>query len=177
MENVPPTLSGLRAMVQGEFRLVVAGEIWHDVHLAIHGDDLAYVALTRWPGSPAAQSISTGVLSQDVMQEIPALVKYTPEDDRVNGQPPGDDPVWLVVSLPGGREVRLFRNFNTQRPSSFTRTLPDLLSSILEGGVTLMARLDDPGGDDLTARWDFGDGISWTKRHPNGPGGDVPGAP
>jgi len=179
IENVPPTISELRAMVQGDFRLMVAGEKWHDVRLTIRGggEDLASVALTRWPGSPAAQSASTGMLLLDLLQETSVLLVYTPEDDRVNGQPAGDNPVWLVVSFPNGREVRLLHNFNTQRPSSFTWTLPDLLPSFPEAGVTLTARLHDAGSDDLMARWDFGDGTSGTERYPNGPGGDLPSDP
>ncbi|MEK6987415.1 MAG: PKD domain-containing protein, partial [Candidatus Thermoplasmatota archaeon] len=113
-------------------------------------------------------------LVMNLSRGISASVDYTPLDNKVNGQPNGDSPAWLLVTFPGGRAVRLFHDFNTQHESTWSWSFANLLPLFLQEGVTFQARLHDPGADGLTAHWDFGDGTNRTQLYPNGPPSESP---
>ncbi len=176
--NVPPAILGLSASsgAQAAFRLVVAGEKYHDVtlHLFANGTDLADLRVVRMPGDPNEQSASTGLLSLNLSHPVVATVLYTPSDDPVNGQPNGANPAWLVVTLANGTSLRWSHTFNVQHKGTWNWTLSDLRPSLAATGTTLRAHLFDPGADTLTAVWDFGDGSTLTQVFPNGPAGDTP---
>ncbi|MEK6851951.1 MAG: PKD domain-containing protein, partial [Candidatus Thermoplasmatota archaeon] len=85
-------------------------------------------------------------------------VYYTPWDDPVNGQPNGANPVWVILLMPDGSEVRLHHTFNVQHPSTWTWTLDDLRPYVVGQDITFEATARDVGSDDLTFAYDFGDG-------------------
>ncbi len=176
--NVPPAIQSLTASASGgaDFRLIVAGEKFHDVafHLVANGTTLASLRVVRHPGDPMKQSADTGMRILDLTKPVLVTALYTPLDDPVNGQPNGDSPAWLVITMENGTSVRLFHDFNVQHKASWNWSLGDLRGSVLPEGVVLHAHLFDPGADGLTAHWDFGDGTSATQVYPNGPANDAP---
>lgn len=162
ISNRAPEILALTAIAETSFRLEVAGERWHDLELTIKaGDDvLANVGVTREPGSPSAQAATTEAIEVPMDGSLAATIVYTPNDDRRNGDPAGDNPAWLVVVLADLTEVRYGHNFNTQRPSTWTWTLQDLGPTLASQGLTLRALVRDAGADDLRVEWDFDDGTT-----------------
>lgn len=164
--NRPPEILDLTAVARADFRLEVAGERWHDVSLTIvQGTDVvSVVRVVRGPGSPSEQGVGTGPLDVPLDASFAATIMYTPLDDGVNGQPEGDNPAWLVLTLPDGTDVRRSHNFNVRFTSTWTWTLGDLGAILASSGLTLRAHVREPGADDLEARWDFGDGTVASER-------------
>lgn len=162
--NVAPALLEVHAMATAAFGIRVAGEKWHDVSLTLsqNGEVAGTAGVVRMPGSPDNQTAWSGDVTIDLTGDFQATLVYTPEDDPVNGQPNGDNPVWLLVRFDDGSEGRIQHNFNVQHPDTWTWSVGDLLPLFVGKDITLSARASDAGSDDLSFTWDFGDGSSAT---------------
>ncbi len=158
--NRPPEIEHLDVVALASFRIEIAGEKWHDLAFKVDSDTrvLASLDLVRRPGSPANQTATTNVLNFSLREHVRATLVYTPLNDRVNGQLGGDNPAWIFIVFPDGREQRMFHNFNVRHPSTWTWTVADLVPFVAKTGITFRATLHDAGSDDLIATWDFGDG-------------------
>ncbi len=149
----------------GAFVLRVAGEKWHDVTATFTQDgvDLETVRVVREPSSPDDQAAGTALYDLALASRFTARVLYTPEDDPVNGQPNGANPVWILIRAEDGTEVaRLHHTFNVEHSGTYEWDV-DLTPYVGQVAVTFGARATDPGSDDLTFTWDFGDGRSFTE--------------
>jgi PKD domain len=158
--NLPPEILHLDVVAQASFRIEIAGEKWHDLSFTVDSDTgrLASLDVVRRPGTPSKQAATTDILTFSLQDHIRATLAYTPSNDRLNGGLGGDNPAWIVVVFPDGRETRMFHNFNVRHPSTWTWTVPDLARVVANAGLTFRATLHDAGSDDLLATWDFGDG-------------------
>ncbi len=160
--NLPPQIDSIIASVKATATLRIAGEKWHDVsaYLADGGNETLVVKLTRQPGKP--QEVSFPIVI-DTTKENSLRIAYTPEDDKVNGQWNGATPAWLNLTFDSGPPVEMHHTFNMKHPETWNWTVS--LNSMLAGkAITFTATATDPGSDDLTFTWEWGDGSPATAR-------------
>jgi len=163
--NVPPEILSYDAFTFGNLTLRIAGEKWHDVNLTIYRDGVEYatVSVVRYPGSPDDQAarienVSFGILDGN----FSAIVKYTPMDDPINGQIWGATPAWLIFTASDGSESRIHHTFNARHNDTWIWQVDDLGVLLVGTSITVSAMAADPGSDDLTFTWDWGDGTAAT---------------
>jgi PKD repeat protein len=126
-------------------------------------------ALVRYPGSPDEQMLDLSGIQFDYLKRYTATVTYTPDDDPINGQPQGSNPCWIILNFSEGQELWIHHTFNVNHPDTYVWEV-DLTAAILSHGMTFEATAFDPGADELTFTWDFGDGTNGTSFHSNGNG-------
>jgi parallel beta-helix repeat protein len=172
--NVHPSVELEMLPMVANVSLRIAGEKWHDVSVELfkNGTLIAEGNLTRYPGSPDDQMLGLTQIGVDMSLTYSAIIRYTPWDDPVNGQPLGANPVWVILNFSEGEEVRLQHNFNVNHPDRWVWEV-DLTAALLSRGIGFKATATDPGADDLTFHWDFGDGSNVTNFYSN-PGGVFP---
>jgi parallel beta-helix repeat protein len=166
--NVPPSVKLELLPMEANVSLRIAGEKWHDVSVELYEDNvlIAEGSLTRYPGSPDDQTLDLAHIGVDVSLTYSAIIRYTPWDDLVNGQPLGANPVWVILDFSDGEELRLQHNFNVNHPDRWVWEV-DLTAALLSRGIGFEATATDPGADELTFHWDFGDGANVTNFYPN----------
>ena len=155
-----PTIDGVQAAAAGNLTLRVAGEKWHDVTLEVtQGGVTRRVSVTRMPGSPDEQAATLEDVEFVLTESATITVTYTPEDDPVNGQPNGANPVWVIFNT-SATEVRLHHTFNVQHPDTHVWTLDDLMPLLVGSAIRLRVDAFDVGSDDLAFTVAWGDGTS-----------------
>jgi uncharacterized repeat protein (TIGR01451 family) len=117
----------IAAYVIADFRLRIAGEKWHDVRLNLYSgnESVRFASITRYPGSPDDQSVTLYDVKINLLANFTAVIEYTPDDDPINGQIWGDNPCWLILTFPGGKDVRLFHNFNVRHEDTWIWVIDD----------------------------------------------------
>ena len=163
VENVNPQVVGnLEAYAEGTLTLRIAGEKWHDVTATVYlnGVETYNATIVRMPGSPDDQAATLGNISFDLTSNDlwSANVVYTPMDDPINGQIWGSDPAWLIFRSEHGNENSLKHTFNVRHNDTWTWEIPDLNAILIGMPIDFTATAADPGSDDLTFEWDWGDG-------------------
>jgi uncharacterized protein YegL len=161
IKNAPPTVELNMLPTEVGMFLRIAGEKWHDVSIEMYENNelIAEGNLTRYPGSPNRQMLSLTHLDVEISRRYEAIVRYTPEDDPVNGQPNGATPCWIILNFSGQEEVWLHHTFNVQHPETYLWEV-DLTGEMFSHGMRFEGVVNEPGADDLTLYWDLGDGTS-----------------
>jgi hypothetical protein len=163
VSNVAPNLADLRIVSVIDLTLRVAGEKWHDVSLTLYEDGAAVATASRvrTPGSPDEQAVTIPEVTIDMLSgSWSAVVAYTPLDDPENGQVFGADPAWLLLTARDGSEARTHHTFNIRHPETWTWVIEDLRSLLVGLPIGFEASAEDPGSDDLTFTWSWGDGTA-----------------
>jgi hypothetical protein len=177
--NVNPSVGAIDCMLNISFAFRIAGEKWHnvEVHLFEDGVEIGYANITRYPGSPNDQMAILTNASVDLSGNYSLVAYYTPFDDPVNGEVWGADPAWLILTSADG-ESRAHHTFNVRHEETWTWHLQNVSLLFLRHNITFAATAYDPGSDDLTFDWDWGDGDSTVNTHYNdGIGPDPPQSP
>lgn len=166
--NVAPTVTLEVLPIEVNASLRIAGEKWHDVTIELYEDGVLITSgtLVRYPGSPDDQRLDLTHLQVDYSKKYSAIVRYTPEDDPINGQPNGANPCWIILTFNDGEELWIHHTFNVNHPDTYVWEV-DLTAAILSHGMTFEATAFDPGADELTFNWDFGDGTNATSFYSN----------
>ncbi|MCK4457124.1 MAG: PQQ-binding-like beta-propeller repeat protein [Thermoplasmata archaeon] len=161
VDNVAPSIDSIQCFLNTSFTFRIAGEKWHNVeiHLYEDGMEIGYANITRYPGSPNEQMVTLADMSIDFSKTYSAVAYYTPEDDPVNGQIWGATPAWVILEYEDGEE-RIHHTFNVRHEDTWTWVIDDLSAYFLGHNITFVATASDPGSDDLTFTWDWGDGSS-----------------
>lgn len=166
VNNVDPTIdpNSVEAKAIVDLTLRVAGEKWHDVSLVMMkaGVPVQLIHIVRMPGSPDDQSKTVNDVTVNLFEKAPLMVYYTPLDDPVNGQLWGSTPVWVIMSFEDGTESWLNHTFNVRHPHTWTWLIRDISAHFLGKDITFSATASDPGSDDLTFTWEWGDGTTST---------------
>jgi PKD repeat protein/predicted GH43/DUF377 family glycosyl hydrolase len=168
VKNVAPTVELKIIPISVNISIRIAGEKWHDVVVEVFENDIiiANGSLTRYPGSPNEQMLHLTTIKTNVKKIYSATIRYTPEDDPVNGQKNGATPCWVIMKFADGTESRAHHTFNVKHPKTYLWKL-NLTQQLHYNNITFEASVLDPGADDLTFYWSFGDGNNITTFYPN----------
>ena len=145
--NAVPVAGITKAWIDVNITLRMAGEKWHDAVLWLNSTEcIATLHVYREPGSPDEQSKSI-TLALDVSMVYNVTVLYTPEDDPVNGQCLGANPVWVILGFADGEE-QIQHVFNVVHAESYRWQFA--LNPYLANHTARFAYFAfDPGSDDL----------------------------
>ncbi len=166
--NLPPKFDSFSIpAIDATATLRIAGEKWHDVsaYLVDGGSETLVAKLTRQPGKPQETSFPITI---DPTRVKSIRVSYTPDDDKANGNRNGANPAWLTFTFDGGGEETFHHTFNVKHEDTWNWMVS--LNQMLAGReVRFTATATDPGMDDLTFTWEWGDGSPATiSSYPNG---------
>jgi parallel beta-helix repeat protein len=132
----------------------IAGEKWHDVVIELYEDGamIANGTLVRYPGSPNDQTLKLTTFTINSASTYSAVVRYTPEDDPVNGQPNGANPCWIILDYSSNKTVKLKHTFNVNHKDTYIWNA-ELTDELHSNGFTITAVVYDPGAAALSLQW------------------------
>jgi len=156
VRNIPPTITDFSVFMAANVTLRVAGEKWHDVTASLveGGNETPLIRLVREPGRPQEGSAA---IKADLANATALRVVYTPADDPINGQENGATPAWLNFTYGGNGSMSMHHLFSVRHSDTWIWSVG--LDSVGAGAeLRFTATATDPGADNLTFEWDFGDG-------------------
>jgi hypothetical protein len=152
----------------------IAGEKWHDVKIELFKNRTMVTngALVRYPGSPNEQMLHFRNQTINSSSNWTAILRYTPDNDPVNGKPNGATPCWVILNQSNGKQIKMHHTFNVKHTDTHVWVV-NLSAALPYNGnssgrnATFSITVFDPGADDITLYLDFGDGINITRFYPN----------
>jgi len=153
--NVPPQATLSTATSNATATLRIAGQKGSgvSVYLEERSNETLVGSLLREPGKPQTLSfpVAVGPGASGSLS-----IEYTPGDEG-NGHANGATPAWLNITLDSGQSFQMQHTFNAKHPETWNWTV-DLNLALTGHTIGFTANAVDPGPDDLTFGWDFGDG-------------------
>ncbi|MBI5000831.1 MAG: PKD domain-containing protein [Euryarchaeota archaeon] len=152
VNNVAPTAEMKGIYFPAEITLRVAGTPGNIVTLVIEQEDsvIGSVEVTRTSGQPNEATLYANI---DLTKPYTATLYY---DSSANGH--GANPVWFIID---GKMAKITTFVTKPKdPSTYHQSYAVDLNSLLTTSgkaLTFKATATDPGSDDLTFTWDFGD--------------------
>jgi chitodextrinase len=159
VNNVPPVVGISKLYVNASITLRASGEKWHDLQFCMYENGVPIQNLTvyRIPGGPNEQEVTISKFSFDLTSYYSVLISYTPENDPINGQIQGATPSWLFFKFEDNSSETLSHVFNYEQNDSWNwKVFPTAIFGSHD--LTFEIFSFDPGSDDITTIWDFGDG-------------------
>jgi len=169
VKNVAPSVKLEMLPVDVNISLRITGEKWHDVTLEVYENNIMIVTgnLTRYPGCPNTQTLNLSTLKVNISRIYQAVIRYTPDNDPVNGQPNGANPCWIILYYEDEQVgQRKKHTFNVKQVSTHIWKV-NLSKDLHIKTISFQAKAFDPGADDLTFYWSLGDGTNITNFYPN----------
>jgi len=155
--------------------------------------EVVSLEVERWPGPPDEnptypEETACVPVKLEVTGEViyTAVIEYDPypdEGDLILGDQPnnGNDPfdnagnpVWLILKYPDDTQMKCHHTFNTQQSmirdsdhwNHVEPWLVEIIGAAIAGQpITFIGHATDPGSDDLTFVWDWGDGNITSKTY------------
>lgn len=166
VKNVAPTVTiadSYNVTVPVTLRIAGQGKVGNSVKLQVIQDNapIASGKIIRTPGSPNEQDLEV-TATIDLFKPYSGRLIFDTETAYSGGTP-----VWVIID---GVKTKV-TTFNTQKsdPSSYHQTYDFALSglvSVIGKEISFTGSATDPGEDDLTFKWLFGDGGSLSNLHP-----------
>jgi len=163
VNNVAPEAEIESVYVDAKFTLRVAGEKWHDVSMTIYEDGkvVGYVEIERYPGNPDDQSKTIALhVSLTKRYTVNLTFDARADENPINGQIFGANPVWVILDVEGSEPIKKHHTFNVRHGGPVQSCRLDFTSALHKMAITFIGTASDPGSDDLTFTWDWGDGTS-----------------
>lgn len=157
--NVAPTPSLQQIFSYYNITFAIMGEKWHNVNITLSNTitSILDISLFRTPGDPWENNVTFAYLDQDVREKWKLEILYSPEDDPVNGNPNGANPVSAVMHFDNINDnYTLKHTFNVQQPETYNWTF---YVNPIQWGFPLDFKYHvfDPGSDDITVYTDIDD--------------------
>ncbi len=163
--NVVPNASVEAVYIDAKLTLRVAGEKWHNIGMKLleDGVPVGYVEVERYPGDPDAQSKSISFhVSLGKTYVVNLTFDARADENPVNGQIWGANPVWVILEVEGSESVKVHHTFNVRHGGPVQSCDMDFTSTLNTMTITFVGVATDPGSDDLYFEWDWGDGSNET---------------
>jgi parallel beta-helix repeat protein len=163
VRNLPPEVELKVLPTNVSIAVRIAGEKWHDIRIRLFENSSIIInnTIIRKPGSPNDQMFYIKNITFNLSKKYVLTIKYTPDDDLVNGQINGANPCWVILNFSNGNQVKIHHTFNVLHPKTHNWSV-NLTTPFLTNGLNFTAYVSDNGPDELTLIWDFGDGSNKT---------------
>ncbi len=175
--NLPPTINPrVSATLRMSFDLDVSGGVWGGAVMSVfqNGNEVTRATTCALPCFRRAGPLTIRNLNLDLLVGGPVEVRvdYGPLIPVVIAPSTGTATALLVLRTEGSPQVRLSHAFDPTVAGTWNTG--DLRAYVTGGLVRLQASTSDPGSDDLTFTWSWGDGTpdATSAHYRNGVGPD-----